>query len=120
MKRIAVVAAVGLFIAACGNVLDNITVDINIDGRQIFADTCQDLADQLADTIDAQLAEVDRNSDADLPDIDVDGIVDRADDLGCSPDELRQLVDDRLAGINSVSVRAKGFVVDLRDRFEER
>ncbi len=109
-------AVLVLIAAACGNVLDNI--EITIDGEQIFADTCQDLADSIAETVDTKLEEVDANQEADLPDIDVEGLIARADDLGCSPEELRRLVNERLAGIESATEKARGFLDGLRGRFD--
>ena len=111
------VAALALMAAACGNVLDNI--EINIDGEQIFADTCQDLADSIAETVDTKLEEVDANQEADLPDIDVEGLIDQADDLGCSPEELRRLVDESLSNVQSATDRARSFLEGLRDEFGE-
>ena len=110
-----VVASLALLAASCGNVLENI--EITIDGEQIFADTCQDLADSIAETVDERLEEVDANQDADLPEIDVEGLIDQADDLGCSPEELRNLVDESLGKVESVSETARGFLDGLRDEF---
>lgn len=116
MRRLLVVAVLALFAGGCGNVLDNI--EVTIDGEQIFADTCQDLADSIAETVDRKLDEVDANQDADLPDIDVEGLIDQADDLGCSPEELRRLVDEKLAGIESATDKARGFLDGLRNEFD--
>lgn len=115
MRRITLVAALALIAAGCGNVLENI--EITIDGEQIFVDTCQDLADSIAETVDQKLDDVDANQEADLPDIDVEGLIDQADDLGCSPEELRRLVNENLAGIESATEKARGFLDGLRDEF---
>lgn len=115
MRRITLVAVLALVVAGCGNVLENI--EITIDGEQIFADTCQDLADSIAEKVDEQLAEVDANQDADLPDIDVEALIDSADDLGCSPEELRRLVDESLSDVESVTETARNFLDGLRDQF---
>lgn len=115
MRRTFLVAALALVAAACGNVFENI--EITIDGEQIFADTCQDLADTIAETVDEKLAEVDANQDTDLPDIDVEGLIDSADDLGCSPDELRRLVDESLGNVESATDKARSFLDGLRDEF---
>jgi len=115
MRRITLVAVLALVAAGCGNVLENI--EITIDGEQIFADTCQDLADSIAESVDQTLDEVDANQEADLPDIDVEGLIDKADDLGCSPEELRRLVDDSLSNIESATDKARGFLDSLRDEF---
>ena len=115
MRRITLVAVLALMAVGCGNVLENI--EITIDGEQIFADTCQDLADSIAESVDQKLDEVDANQEADLPDIDVEGLIDKADDLGCSPDELRRLVDDSLSDVESATETARGFLEGLRDEF---
>ena len=115
MRRTIVVASLALLAVGCGNVLDNI--EITIDGEQIFADTCQDLADSIAETVDQKLEEVDANQDADLPEIDVDALIDQADDLGCSPEELRNLVDESLGTVESATEKARSFLDGLRDEF---
>ena len=118
MRR-CVLVLLALMLAGCGNVLENIQIDVSIDGERIFADTCQDLADSIAETVDTKLQEVEQNSDTELPDVDVEELIGKADDLGCSPDELKRLVDDRLADLDSVTTTAKTFIVDLRGRFED-
>ncbi len=112
MRRSLALIAVPLLLVSCSTVTDNVSVDV--DG--IIAATCEAFADQLTRQIEIQLTTITDQIDAELPEIDVEGAIDRAEGLGCSPDDMRSLITDNLGSLDATSERARQLVDELRDQ----
>lgn len=110
MRRLPVVLVVALIgLVSCSTIKENITVDVN----GIIASSCSQLADKFAEQLADALVELNANSDAELPDIDIGALIDRAESLGCSPDDMKQLVADKLELANATSEKAKALVATV-------
>lgn len=112
MHRLLALLSAALLLAGCSTISDNVSVDV--DG--IIASTCEAFADQLTRQIELQLTTISDQVDVDLPTIDVEGAIDRAEDLGCSPEDMRSLIEDNLDTINTTSEKAQQLLEDLQDQ----
>ena len=109
-KATLIVAAAVL--VGCGTIADNVSVDI--DG--IIAATCETFADQLTRQIETQLTELTDGTDITLPDVDIDQAIDRARELGCSPDDMRSLIEDNLEAVVAGSDKARAALDELKEQ----
>lgn len=116
MKRLIVLALV-LSTAGCATIQENVSIDVDVQG--IIASTCQQLADRFADQLAEVVVELDASTDADLPDIDVRGLIDRADDLGCSPEDLTALVSEKIDTVQADSERARAWLDQIAGEVEQ-
>ena len=103
-----------LIVGACATISDNITVDV--DG--IIASTCTQLADKFADELAEALVEFDASVDVDIPDIDVASLIDRAEALGCSPEDMRQLVSENLERVEATSDQARQLLNEVQSELD--
>lgn len=113
MRRIIVIAAVAA-LSSCSTIADNVSIDVDVKG--LVASTCQQLANGFADQLAEAVVELDAGTDIELPDIDVRGLIDRADDLGCSPDDLEALVTEKLGEIDAGSAQARQLLDQISDQ----
>jgi hypothetical protein len=112
MRRTIALLSTGFLLVGCSTISDNVSVDM--DG--IIAATCENFAEQLTRQIEIQLTTITDQVDVDLPDIDVQGAINRAEDLGCSPDDMRSLIEDNLDTITTTSEKAQQLLEDLQDQ----
>lgn len=117
MRRfITVLLTLSVLLAACDTIKENVKIDVDVEG--IIASTCTQLADKFAERLAEALIELDTNTDANLPDIDVGSMIDRAEGLGCSPDEMRRLVADNLEKVDATGERAKELIDQVSSDLE--
>jgi len=112
-----IVLALALVTAGCDTIRDNVSIDVDVKG--IIASTCQQLADRFADRLAETVVELDASTEQDLPDIDVRGLIDRADDLGCSPDDLSALVSEKVAALETDSAKARAWLDGIAGEVEQ-
>lgn len=105
------VVAATVFVG-CSTIADNVTVDI--DG--IIASTCATFADQLTRQIEIQLTQLTDENDIPLPDVDIEQAIDRAQELGCSPDDMRSLIEGNLETVIAESDKARAALEELREQ----
>lgn len=110
MRTYILMAATSLVFSSCAAVADNVSIDM--DG--IIASTCQSFADQLTNQLEQQLAELTSDAEVEVPDIDIEAAIDRAEGLGCSPDEMRRIIGENLDTITATSDRAKEVVDQIQ------
>ena len=115
LLTLAVVSALGL--GACSAITDNVKIEVDVKG--IVASTCQQLANGLADQLTDVVAELDSGTDVDLPEIDVRGLIERAEDLGCSPDDLEALVTEKLGDIHATSDVARQYLDEVSGQLDD-
>ena len=117
MRRpMTVLLVISLFLTACDTIKENVTIDVDVEG--IIASTCTQLADKFAEQLAEALVELDATTDANLPDIDVGSMIDRAEGLGCSPEEMRRLVADNLEKVDATGERAKELIDQVSSDLE--
>ena len=103
-----------LFLTACDTIKENVSIDV----EAIIASTCTELADKFAGRLAEALVELDATTDANLPDIDVGSMIDRAEGLGCSPEEMRRLVADNLEKVDATGERARELIDQVSSDLE--
>ena len=107
MRRSLVILAVtALALLSCSAIRENITVDV----EGIIASSCTQLADKFSEQLADALVELNASTDAELPDIDVGALIDRAGALGCSPEEMKRLVAAKLEQADATSEKAKALI----------
>lgn len=111
---IAVVATLGL--SSCSAISDNVKIDVDVKG--IVASTCQQLADGLADQLAEAVVQLDAGTDVELPEVDVRGLIDRAEGLGCSPDDLGALVSEKLDDLDANSDVAREYIDQVSSQLD--
>lgn len=109
-----VVAVVAL--SGCTTIADNVSVDV--DG--IIAATCEAFADQLTRQIETQLSQLTDESELTLPDVDIEQAINRAQELGCSREDMRSLIEDNLETITAGSEKARAALDELRQQAESQ
>ncbi len=110
MRRSLVSLAVtALALGSCSAIKENVTVDV----EGIIASSCSQLADKFSEQLADALVELNANTDAELPDIDVGALIDRAGSLGCSPDDMKQLVAAKLEQADATSDKAKALIATV-------
>lgn len=114
MRKLIAVAAAAVIVASCGTITDSVSIDIDIDG--IIATTCANFADQLSRQIETQLADLTDESGVALPDLDIEAAIDRAQDLGCSPEDMRALITENLDEVGATTEKAREVLEDLREQ----
>ena len=118
MRRLtALTALVAMSLTSCATITDNVSIEVDVKG--LVASTCQQLASGFADQLVEAVAELDAGTDVALPDIDVRALIDRADDLGCSPDDLQTLVTEKLGEIDAVSAPARQLLDQVSGQLDE-
>ena len=101
-------------LAGCSTIKENVSVDVN----GIIASSCAQLADRFSDQLSDALTQLDSSTDAELPDIDVGALIDRAESLGCSPEEMKRLVAEKLETANATSEKAKTLIQTVSGELE--
>lgn len=118
MRRlIPLIALTVLVSSACATIRENVSVDVDVKG--IIASTCQQLADRFADQLADTIVELEASTEQDLPDVDVRSLIDRADDLGCSPDDLSALVNQKVEALQADSARAREWLDDISSQVQQ-
>lgn len=116
MRPVLTVILVGaLGITSCSTIADNVSVDV----KGIVASTCQQLATGFANQLADAVAELDAGTDATLPNIDVSELIERASDLGCSPDDLEALVRAKLGELEATSDAARIMLEQVSDDLDQ-
>ncbi len=110
MRRLLVILAVAaVALGSCSAIRENVTVDV----EGIIASSCSQLADKFSEELADALIELNANTDAELPDVDVGALIDRAGSLGCSPDDMKQLVAAKLEQADATSDKAKALIASV-------
>lgn len=104
-----------LALSGCATITDNVSIDV----RSIVASSCQQLASGFADQLADVVADVDAGATGALPDVDVAGLIARASDLGCSPDDLEALITEKLSEIEATSEGARNLLDQVSDSLGE-
>jgi len=105
-----VVLVLSLVLASCSTITDNIQVDTDA----IIASTCQQLADGLSNQLTEAVAAFESTSDVELPEVDISGLIDRAETLGCSPDDMREIIASAIDEVETTSEAAQSWLADLQ------
>ena len=98
-----------LTVVSCSTIAENVEIDTDA----ILASTCQQLADGLSEKLVEAVTSVEASSDFDLPDVDIAGLIDRAEILGCSPDDMRAIVADAIQDVETTSSAAQEWLDEL-------
>ena len=110
-KLIATVSVLGLLTAGCAVVADN--VDVDVDGLASAA--CNSIADTFAAAIVRQMEQISVDPSFPVPDVDVAGLLANAAGLGCSPSQLRELIEEKAESAGVDSSRAREFLDGVLD-----
>lgn len=114
IRRPLALVALVVVLGGCATIKENVSVDVN----GIIASSCAQLADKFSDQLSDALVQLDSNTDADLPDVDVGALIDRAESLGCSPEEMKQLVAEKLKTANATSEKARELIQSVSGELE--
>ena len=115
-KLIATVAVLGLLTAGCAAAAEN--VDVNVGGLASAA--CNSIANTFAAGIVRQMEQLSVDSSFPVPDVDVSALLSSAAGLGCSPSQLRELIEEKAESAGVATDRAREFLDGVLDEVGEK
>lgn len=116
MKRLSVVVLVlAMLAASCSAIKEN--VDVDVDGLASAA--CNTIADTFAAAIVRQMEQISVDPSFPVPDVDVSSMLASASGLGCSPSQMRALIEDKAESARVDADRAKDFLDSILNAVDE-
>jgi hypothetical protein len=110
-KLIATVSVLGLLTAGCAAVTDNVDVDV----AGLTSAACNSIADTFAAGIVRQMEQISADPSFPVPDVDVAALLASAAGLGCSPSQLREVIEEKAESAGVEVDRAREFLDGVLD-----
>ena len=107
MKRTsALVLVLAMFTASCSAIADNVEVDV----AGLAGAACNTVAETFAAALVRQMEQISVDPSFPIPDVDVSSMLNSAAGLGCSPSEMRSLIEEKADTAGVDTNRAKDFL----------
>jgi hypothetical protein len=107
VKRMsAIVLVLAMFTTSCSAITDNVDVDV----AGIAGAACNTVAETFAAAVVRQMEQISVDPSFPIPDVDVSSMLSSAAGLGCSPSQMRALIEEKADAAGVDTNRAKEFL----------